>query len=140
MFRETISLEDPSSYFPVLDVLTNPKKLPPATPLSPEALHQLAFQSAISLGYLSKPGSLEYAEMQLALHSATPKIEAFYQHYVDSAQGKVGNPDVSDERAVAKCGSWVDWYGEVVCDVDRLVHLAGPETIDAESYEISGYS
>ena len=36
------------------------------------------------------------------------------------------------------CGSWVDWYGEVICGVEKLVHLAGPETLDpAESSSFS---
>lgn len=138
-FRETIALEDPSAYFPVLDILTDPNTLPSTTPLSHEALHQLAFQSTVSLGYLSKPGAPEYAEMQLALHAATPKIEAFYQHYTDTKRGRILDTEQGEEGG-AKCGSWVDWYGEIICDVERLAHLAGPETIDAESYEGSTHS
>lgn len=137
--RETIALEDPSAYFPILDILTDPNTFPSATPLSHEALHQLAFQSTVSLGYLSKPGAPEYAEMQLALHAATPKIEAFYQYYTDTTRGRVSDIEQSAEGG-ARCGSWVDWHGEVVCDLEKLVHLAGPETIDAESYEGSAHS
>ena len=33
-------------------------------------------------------------------------------------------------RAGTECGSWVDWYGQVVCDVETLMHLAGVETIN----------
>lgn len=32
-----------------------------------------------------------------------------------------------------RCGSWVDWYGERVCDVDTLARLAGHEMIDASN-------
>lgn len=137
--RETIALEDPSAYFPVLDILTDPNTLPSATTLSHEALHQLAFQSTVSLGYLSKPGAPEYAEMQLALHAATPKIEAFYQHYTDTIRGRILDTESGEGKGV-ECGSWVDWYGAVVCNVEQLAHLAGPETIDAESYEGSTHS
>lgn len=58
--------------------------------------------------------------MNLALHAATPKIEAFYHHYGEH----------HSESRGTECGSWVEWYGEVVCDIETLVHLAGTETID----------
>jgi len=62
--------------------------------------------------------------MQFALHSATPKIEAFYQHYYDTTTAAMLSRDPEI------CGSWVDWYGEAVCDIDRLVSLVGPEALD----------
>lgn len=105
-------------------MLTNPETLPSREPLRPEALHQLALQAALSLNFLSKHGALTSVEMQFALHVATPKIEAFYQHYLDTAAS------FAESRNRDECESWVDWYGEVVCDMERLVHLAGPETID----------
>jgi hypothetical protein len=47
------------------------------------------------------------------------------------------NDESTDADAVVdveSCGSWVDPYGEVVCEVERLVHLTGPETLaSAES-------
>ncbi len=82
-------------------------------------MHQLALQAAVAGGFLSEPGALTAVEMNLAMHSATPKIEAFYQHY-------------SDLNSTVDCGSWVDWYGTVVCDVETLVQLAGRDTIDSE--------
>ncbi|KAF9027018.1 hypothetical protein BDZ89DRAFT_1102004 [Hymenopellis radicata] len=61
--------------------------------------------------------------MNLAMHAATPKIEAFYQHYASQA---------GDKAMVCGGGSWVDWYGTVACDVETLVQLAGKETIDSQ--------
>lgn len=29
-----------------------------------------------------------------------------------------------------RCGSWVDWYGGIICDVDELIHLTGTEALD----------
>ena len=91
--------------------------------LSQKGLEQRALQTALSAGYLSKPGSSEAVKAQLGLHSATPKIVALYQHYLD----KAGTQNVSKTE---RCGSWVDWYGGVICDVDELIHLTGTEALD----------
>ncbi|TFY65772.1 hypothetical protein EVG20_g5315 [Dentipellis fragilis] len=123
---ETVTLEEPDAFFPLLDTLTDPANLPSKEPLAPEALHQLALEAATSLGYLSSPGAFESVEMQLALHAATPKIEAFYQHYADTSKS------VLESNGTGDCGSWVDWYGEVVCDLDRLQHLVGAESIESQ--------
>ncbi|KAK0452361.1 UDP-glucose:glycoprotein glucosyltransferase-domain-containing protein [Armillaria borealis] len=64
---ETVALENPEAFFPFVDSLTNPETLPEAS----------------AGGFLSEPGALTAVEMNLAMHSATPKIEAFYQHYSD---------------------------------------------------------
>lgn len=61
--------------------------------------------------------------MDLAMHAATPKIEAFYNWYNTHYNASEGR----------KCGSWVDWYGDVVCDVETLARLAGVETIDSQT-------
>lgn len=63
----------------------------------------------------------------LALHASSPMIEAFYQYYIDNGL----------QEREGKCGSWVDWYGEVVCDVDSLVRLAGHDTVDSVEHEKS---
>ena len=123
-YSETISIEEPDAFFPLLDILTNPDVFPGNERLSPEALEQRVLQSALSAGYLSKPGSVEAVQAQLGLHSATPKIMAFYQHYSDMA----GTQNISEKTE--SCGSWVDWYGGVICDVDELIHLTGTEALD----------
>jgi UDP-glucose:glycoprotein glucosyltransferase len=123
-YSETISMEEPDAFFPLLDILTNPDTSPGKEELSHEAQQQQALQTALSLGYLSKPGALEVVQAHLGLHSATPKIVAFYQHYSE----KPGVQNASDETQ--RCGSWVDWYGEVFCEADKLIHLMGSETLD----------
>lgn len=120
-FSETVSLENPDAFFPLLDLLTDPDVLPSRENMSPEAIHQAVIEVAASNNFLGEPGSLASVEMNLALHAATPKIEAFYYHYDNNHNGSRG----------AECGSWVDWYGEVVCDIETMVHLAGTETIDS---------
>ncbi|KAJ7651981.1 glycosyltransferase family 24 protein [Mycena polygramma] len=114
---ETVSLENPDAFFPFVDRVTDPENPLLLQPLSNEAVYQFALEVAASHGFLSEPGSIAAVEMNIGLHAATPKIEAFYNHYVTHTK----DPN---------CGSWVDWYGEVVCDVAKLAHLAGIETID----------
>ena len=69
-----------------------------------------------------QPGAYVAAEMHVALHSASPKLEAFYQYYNDHHAGKEDG---------GECGSWVDWYGQVVCDVKTLSRLVETEALDA---------
>ncbi|KAK7462762.1 killer toxin resistant protein [Stygiomarasmius scandens] len=117
---ETVALENPNAFFPLIDRVTDPEALLLSQKLAPEALHQSALQIAVSNGLLSEPGALASVEMNLALHAATPKIEAFYHHYTQ----------VTAEHA-PDCGSWVMWYGMRICDVETLVQLAGTDTIDS---------
>ena len=122
--RETIAIEEPEAFFPLLDSLTNPETQPDPAPTSAEAAHKYVFDTALAAGYLAGPGAYGSAESNLALHAATPKIEAFYQYYTDRHAAR---RDVVEN---AQCGSWVDWYGEVVCDAETLTRLAGVDTID----------
>lgn len=75
---------------------------------------------AIDDGIIRQPGDLGIVEMNLAMHAATPKLEAFYNYYEDTHNSRG-----------RECGSWVDWYGEVVCNVEALAQLVGTEAIDA---------
>ncbi|KAL1746758.1 glycosyltransferase family 24 protein [Schizophyllum fasciatum] len=115
---ETVAQENHDAFFPLLDALTSPDVLVSPQSLSPEAAHQAGLEVAASNGLLSEPGALAAVEMNLALHAATPTIEAFHQYYENLNQW-------------VECGSWVDWYGQVVCDVEDLARLAGVETLDS---------
>jgi UDP-glucose:glycoprotein glucosyltransferase len=108
--RETVSIENPNAFFPLLDRLTNADQVNLIHPNAP-------IQIAETNNFLTEPGARELVELNMGLHAATPKIEAFYQHYEDHFNTSRGE----------QCGSWVDWYGEVVCDLDTLVRLVGTE-------------
>jgi Thioredoxin-like domain len=126
-FRETVALEKPDAFFTFLDRLTDAEALMLPADMTPKAIHQAALQIALDDGILEETGSLSAVKMNLALHSATPKLEAFYNHYEDHHNNSRGT----------QCGSWVDWYGEVVCDANRLAQLAEVETkisSDLKSY------
>lgn len=117
-------MEEPDAFFPLLDALTDPDAFPGKEEVSHEAQQQRALHTSLSVGYLSKPGALELVRAHLGLHSATPKIVAFYQHYLEKT--RVQHASNETER----CGSWVDWYGRVICDVDELIRVTGSETLD----------
>ncbi|EJC97612.1 uncharacterized protein FOMMEDRAFT_171561 [Fomitiporia mediterranea MF3/22] len=119
---ESVSTEEPGAFFPLLDALVNSDSLPSLDTLSPEAIHQATLKTATLLGYLQDPESYASVELQIALHAAAPKVQAFYQFYVDQKYPTLGE----------ECGSWVEWYGERVCDLDTLVRFAGHEMIDAD--------
>ncbi|KAJ8514563.1 hypothetical protein ONZ45_g7920 [Pleurotus djamor] len=117
---ETVAMENSTAFFTFLDVLTDPEWLERPFSLTPEALHQASLEVAKENGIIRDAANAASVEMNLALHAATPKIEAFYHHYTNLQHASEGKD----------CGSWVDWYGQVVCDVETLAHLAAVETID----------
>jgi UDP-glucose:glycoprotein glucosyltransferase len=123
---ESVTLESPNAFFPLLDALTSPETVPSLKSMTPEAIRQSGLQIATSRGFLSEPGALAAVDMNLALHAATPRIEASYGYYVDR---------LGTQRQLAaqkeECGSWVDWYGEIVCDLETLARLAGLETLES---------
>ncbi|KAH8979810.1 hypothetical protein EDB86DRAFT_3107829 [Lactarius hatsudake] len=91
--------------------------------LSPE-VQQFALQTPLSAGYSSKPGAVEVGCSSPARSGCCKsQIVALYEHYSDDAKRTQNDAAVNAE--------WVDWFGEVVCDVERLVHLTGPETLDS---------
>lgn len=123
-YRETVALEKPDAFFTFLDRLTDTEALMLPASMTPKAIHQAALQIALDIGIL-ETDSLSAVEMNLALHAATPKLEAFYNHYEDHHNNSRGT----------QCGSWVDWYGEIVCDANRLAQLTGIETTsDLKTY------
>ncbi len=102
--RESIAIEEPGAFFPLLDAVTNPETFSVSSDgLSPRGAHQHAFDMALSLNFLAQPGAYVAAEMHVALHSASPKLEVFYQYDNDHHATRRDDPEV--------CGSWVDWRG-----------------------------
>ena len=121
-FRETVTDHNPDYFFPFLQEVATHDAFEDWHKTVPSELYHLVLDLAIHHGYLSDIGSNTVAatKMNLGLHTATPKIEAFYQYYQDRHAFREGTD----------CGSWIDWYGQVVCDVETLAHLAGVETLD----------
>ncbi|EGO03944.1 glycosyltransferase family 24 protein [Serpula lacrymans var. lacrymans S7.3] len=106
---ETISIEDPSAFFPLLSLLsTNP----PDPNASPKTVHAHVLDLASPL--LDGPARAS-VDALLVLHAASPRIAAFEQHFLARTHEQAVE-DASGET----CAAWVDWYGHVVCTVDGL--------------------
>ncbi|KAK8869940.1 hypothetical protein IAR55_000508 [Kwoniella newhampshirensis] len=106
---ETVYDESPSSYFPLLHLLSSlPESCTPSTILS----STLDLISSYSL--LPSPSSLSTFHLALSLQSTAPRIEAEYSWYesvIRSQETKLG---------VAGCEGWVEWRGKGFCDVEEL--------------------
>jgi len=121
-----VSSDNPSAFFTFLEQLSESSILASPQQYTAEAIYNAAIQIAIDSNLLHGSQAISQLQLKLALHSATPKLEAYYNYYRDRGL----------ESRAGSCESWVDWYGEVVCDVDRLKELAGHEAIDSEGVKL----
>ncbi|KAJ4473165.1 glycosyltransferase family 24 protein [Lentinula aciculospora] len=128
---ESITLENNRAFFPFLDRITDSEVVSITQNEAPEAIYSSSLEVAKNMGLFSESSSLAFLEMSLALHAATPKIEAFYHHYKETVETTARHKE---------CGSWVDWYGLVVCDVESLAQFAGLDTIDSTENHSSNYT
>jgi UDP-glucose:glycoprotein glucosyltransferase len=124
--RETAALEKPDKFFELLDVITDPDRGLSYLATTDQALHEAVFQLARDSGFLLEVGSEQSTRRALALHVASPKVEAFYHHYKDREWATP--PEGYTESS---CSSWVDWYGRRVCDVTTLHHLVTAGMIES---------
>jgi hypothetical protein len=110
--RESFALELPTSFFPLLDIISSENA-------SAERIHNTTIQVALEKGILKDLTDVAAVDSTLALHAATPTVQALYSFYEDTfgAEGKVCSEN----------GAWVDWYGQVVCTVQELQNVINEE-------------
>jgi UDP-glucose:glycoprotein glucosyltransferase len=108
---ETVYDEQPSSYFPLLNLLASHIPSPPPPPAE---ILATALDLITTYTLLPKPSSLSTFNLALSLHTSVTRIEASYSWY----QGEI------DEEllGVGKegCETWVEWRGKGFCGVDEL--------------------
>ncbi|EIW78230.1 glycosyltransferase family 24 protein [Coniophora puteana RWD-64-598 SS2] len=108
---EAIALENSTALFPLLSHF--PLSGLPSS-YTPQDAHTRVFDLAQEYKLLDG-GSLSSARTLLGLHAAAPRLAVSAQHYEDRLQQETSG------RAGGKgCESWVDWYGEVLCDAEEL--------------------
>ncbi|WVF72342.1 hypothetical protein IAT40_007156 [Kwoniella sp. CBS 6097] len=108
---ETVYDESPTSYFPLLHLLSS---LPSTETTSPENILSSTLDLISSYSLLPNPSSLSTFNLALSLHTAVPKIEAEYSWYEDTLRSQ----EVT--LGVTGCEGWVEWRGKGFCDVDEL--------------------
>ena len=107
--RETAAVEDASIFWPFLDSLSKPE-------LAKYDTEKEYYERVLQLlhnEFLTDPVTLGSFELGLSLHTAAPKIEAYYQFYNTSVVTSLGKYDES-------CTSWVHWQGKQICSPDNL--------------------
>lgn len=127
---EAAAAESPPAFHPLVAYLGDLNRFPESFDESPSSQQVYeAFDGALKhLGLLQEPGARSNWDLALALHSQSPKIEAFWH------LARTTGADARWAAHVSKmnwnsCGSWVDWYGQVVCDPAELDELL--ETVSA---------
>ncbi|KAI0696066.1 glycosyltransferase family 24 protein [Cytidiella melzeri] len=141
---ETIASESDShshSFFKLLDALTDPTQAQHRVVKAsdtPKEVYGICVWTALQLGLVWETGALAEVDMNLALHSALPRIEAAYQYYGDREAGRAARECGDGESGG---GSWVDWYGKVVCDGESLRLLVEVDMIGGtQPVDVNGTS
>ena len=112
---ETVAAEDPSALFPLLSAFSLTER-----PSTPQQAHSTVF--TIAANHIHS-AALTSARVRLALHAATPRLAASAEYY----DRHVANLSDGHKLHSPECASWVDWYGQVVCDAETLLQLANVE-------------
>jgi UDP-glucose:glycoprotein glucosyltransferase len=109
MSRETAVVENSSIFWSLLDSLSQPElaKYDHAKEYYEKSLRILQNE------YMTDPVVLGSFELGLSLHTAAPKIEAYYQFYETSVVPSLTEYDES-------CQSWVHWRGKQICRTKDL--------------------
>ena len=108
--RENVYDEDPSSYFPLLKLLSDHPSIDHNS--SPRSILETSLELITLHNLLPKPSSLSTFHLALALHTSVPRIEASFSFYEST---------VDEERlGIVDCDSWVDWNGKAYCSAETL--------------------
>lgn len=108
-------MEDHSVLFPLLSAFTLTERQ-----YTPQQAHDAVFTVA---SHHMHWASLNSARVRLALHAVTPRLAASSEHY----DRHIASLTDSDKLKNPECASWVDWYGQVVCDAETLLQLANSQ-------------
>ncbi|KAF8342557.1 UDP-glucose:glycoprotein glucosyltransferase-domain-containing protein [Cantharellus anzutake] len=112
---ETVALENSADFFPAFDLLTSPNSgiisTSSSSKRSQKETYDLAIEALQVNAFFAEPNSKASVELSLSLHAAAPKLEAFYEFYKEKfCAGADPTPQ----------GSWVDWHGERLGNLDAL--------------------
>ncbi|KAI7864650.1 UDP-glucose:glycoprotein glucosyltransferase-domain-containing protein [Spinellus fusiger] len=103
---ETVAMENTTAYFSLLSHLSQQPLL------TPQQQYQKCMQALTEQGL--SPQVIDYIQLSLSLHTATPRIEAHYQLY-QSTLPKLANYD-------PECKVWVQLKDRQLCTLEELQH------------------
>lgn len=111
-------MEDASALFPLLSAFS-----PIERPYTPQQAHTTVF--TVAANHI-RPAALNSARVRLALHAMTPRLAASAEYYDNHVAS------LSDRHKLhsPECASWVDWYGQIVCDAETLRRLVNAKEND----------
>ena len=118
IIRETAAVENSSIYWPLLDALSNPV----LGTLETEKEYYDQVLQLLGDEFLTDPVTLGSFELGLSLHTAAPKIEAYYQFYNSSVVPSL------DGEYYELCETWIYWRGKQICspdDIETTLRQAG---------------
>lgn len=107
--RETAADENATSYFPLLDRISQGHFDQASTDRD---LYNLFINTLQDDGHIADPESLSSFQFALSVHAAAPRIEAHYQFYNSSVLPSI------QEQAQTGCESWVLFNGRQYCTPD----------------------
>jgi len=116
-FRETAALDNPQSFYPLLNEISTPDAFTQST--THQAIYDTFLKIAQQNGYLTQPEDLSTFDFALSVRSVSPRVEAHYQYFRDSFS--VQN-DVETDEDLMKCPVILDVPGvciKTVTDVER---------------------
>ncbi|ORX93045.1 UDP-glucose:glyco protein glucosyltransferase [Basidiobolus meristosporus CBS 931.73] len=110
---EYVSKQNGTAFFPLLDAITK-------SDIS-EKSQAVKYNSILSLiekqELLSPPFTGPLLKLSLAVHDTAPAVQAYYHYYNVSVIPEHMERDSSFD---VTCSVWADWYGEQICDVEKL--------------------
>lgn len=105
-------MEDPLALFPLLSAFSFTERQ-----FTPQQAHSAVF--TIAANHIQW-AALNSARVRLALHAMTPRLAASAEYY----DRHVANLSERHKLHSPECASWVDWYGQIICDAETLLQLA----------------
>lgn len=108
---ETAAEENPSSYWPLIDKIAEGAFAQLATKTD-ESLYNEFLRIANEAGFLRRPEERSSFDLALSIHSASPRIEAHYHHYVNNQEPRMGS------MYYPTCAVWMQWASKQYCELD----------------------
>lgn len=102
----------------MLNIFSDGKFVQELEDASAKRIRDATIQIALEKGILKDYTDVASVDSTLALHAATPAVQAFYSFYEEKHGDKGGV--CPDNGKKARGQAWVDWYGRVACTAQDL--------------------